>query len=72
VVTKLSRMLISGELTSGTTVHIEAHDSEDDSLDDCNIPVAKKSKTLHYRVHHADPLDEQMDVNSENNWEMES
>lgn len=67
VVTQLSRMLISGELTSGTTVHIEAVEGEDDSLDDCSIPVAKKARTLHYRIAH-DEADSEME-NAEGNWE---
>ena len=53
VVTQLSRMLISGELTSGSTVHIESVDTEDDdSLDEYSAPVAKKARPLHYRVEH--------------------
>ena len=65
VVTQLSRMLISGELSSGTTVHIEAVDSEDDSLDDCNIPVAKKARTVRYRVENdSDVMD-----SADDNWE---
>merc|ERR1711976_36654 len=54
VVTELSRMLISGELQSGATVHIEGvvagESDEESSLDDCNYPVAKKARTLNYRV----------------------
>merc|ERR1712170_294725 len=42
VVTQLSRMLISGELQSGATVHIEGvvagESDEESSLDDCNYP----------------------------------
>jgi len=70
VVTQLSRMLISGELASGSTVHIESVDSEDDSLDDCNFPVAKKTRPLNYRV-----VRDSTDVQDENmegmdyNWE---
>lgn len=69
VVTQLSRMLISGELAGGTTVHIEALDTEDDSLDDCNVPVAKKARLLRYRVEN-DPevMDENMET-SEESWE---
>jgi ATP-dependent Clp protease ATP-binding subunit ClpB len=63
VVTTLSRMLISGELVGGTTVHIEAvplkknkdedDDDSHDSLDDCNVPVTKKARSmLHFRVEH--------------------
>lgn len=52
VVTELSRMLITGELRSGATVHIEGieGESDEDSLDDCNYPVSKKTRTLSYRV----------------------
>merc|ERR1712170_1424 len=58
VVTQLSRMLIGGELSSGTTVHIEGTDAttggaseeEDSSLDDCNRPLVKRPRTLEYRV----------------------
>eukprot|EP00934_Nitzschia_sp_Nitz4_P002706 Nitzschia sp. Nitz4//scaffold40_size135432//112975//115698//NITZ4_003265-RA/size135432-processed-gene-0.50-mRNA-1//1//CDS//3329551282//2696//frame0 len=67
VVTELSRMLIRGELTSGTTVHIEATDKEDDSLDDCSMPVLKKPRTLRYRV-----VEDEMETNvgtSEEGWE---
>merc|ERR1712137_416587 len=49
VVTTLSRMLISGELTSGSVVHIESVDSDDTSLDDCGVPT-KKARRLQYRV----------------------
>jgi len=52
VVTTLSRMLISGELTSGTIVHIEGVDSSGDS--ESESPVAKKPRNdnLRYRVEH--------------------
>jgi ATP-dependent Clp protease ATP-binding subunit ClpB len=60
VVTALSRMLISGELTSGCTVHIEAggvhSTSDEDSVDDCEVPL-KKAKTLTYRVEHGKPTE---------------
>jgi ATP-dependent Clp protease ATP-binding subunit ClpB len=54
VVTQLSRMLISGELTSGCVVRIEAasvNDSEgdEDSYDDLNVPLSKKAR-LRYRI----------------------
>ncbi len=54
VVTALSRMLISGELTSGTIVHIEGKCVKPE-----NIPIAKKPRKSHllYRVEH-DPLNE--------------
>lgn len=50
VVTRLSRMLISGELTSGTIVHIEGTKAGSEEG-----PVAKKFRNgndLHYRIEH--------------------
>lgn len=45
VVTKLSRMLISGELQSGCVVRIEAIESNDeDSYDDAEMPLSKKAR----------------------------
>jgi ATP-dependent Clp protease ATP-binding subunit ClpB len=67
VVTELSRMLIRGDLASGTTVHIEATAAEEDeSLDDCSIPDAKRIRPLQYRV-----VEDEMDSNMESNdgWE---
>jgi hypothetical protein len=67
VVTTLSRMLLSGELQSGSIVHIEAEpatdalgsnipddsiDSDDASYDDINIPLRKKPR-LRYRIERA-------------------
>lgn len=51
VVTTLSRMLISGEISSGHIVHIEATGSSDDdeSYDDINVPLRKKAR-LQYRL----------------------
>jgi ATP-dependent Clp protease ATP-binding subunit ClpB len=62
VVTTLSRMLISGELSSGSIVHIEAvgsvgageptgttGDEDDSSFDDSSVPLKKKAR-LHYRI----------------------
>eukprot|EP00581_Thalassiosira_minuscula_P007112 CAMPEP_0183704116 /NCGR_PEP_ID=MMETSP0737-20130205/1569_1 /TAXON_ID=385413 /ORGANISM="Thalassiosira miniscula, Strain CCMP1093" /LENGTH=928 /DNA_ID=CAMNT_0025930935 /DNA_START=120 /DNA_END=2906 /DNA_ORIENTATION=+ len=51
VVTKLSKMLIGGELSSGFTVFIEGV-SEDDSVDSFDFvqPEKKRAKTLKYRV----------------------
>jgi hypothetical protein len=44
-------MLISGELTSGTTVHIEAVEMDESSLDDCGVPLKKqKIHALNYRI----------------------
>jgi ATP-dependent Clp protease ATP-binding subunit ClpB len=70
VVTELSRMLISGELASGTTVHIECADDngdEDSSLDDCNHPLVKRARTLRYRVENEQQSDamEDNDKNSD-------
>lgn len=51
VVTELSKMLIRGDLPSGSTVHIEARaEQEEDSLDDCSLPVVKRIRPLNYRV----------------------
>lgn len=49
VVTELSRMLIAGEIASGSVVHIEAIESEDDSYDDVMVPLRKKARLV-YRV----------------------
>jgi hypothetical protein len=44
-------MLISGELTSGMVVHIEAAELDESSLDDCGIPLKKqKTHALKYRI----------------------
>lgn len=48
VVTKLSKMLISGEISNGCTVFIEGV-SDDDSFDFVE-PAKKRAKTLKYRV----------------------
>lgn len=69
VVTSLSRMLISGELSSGTIVHIEAEDTnlsddDDSSMDECGVPLkkkAKKSGKLHFRVEE-DSADSGMEI----------
>mmetsp|Transcript_34601 Transcript_34601/g.75051 ORF Transcript_34601/g.75051 Transcript_34601/m.75051 type:complete len:919 (+) Transcript_34601:96-2852(+) len=52
VVTRLSKMLISGELISGTTVHIEAVKSKDADADDIygDVPSNKRARTLNYRI----------------------
>ena len=52
VVTKLSKMLIGGELASGYTVFIEGipQSSDDDSFDMVDQPEKKRAKTLTYRV----------------------
>jgi ATP-dependent Clp protease ATP-binding subunit ClpB len=57
VVTTLSRMLISGELASGSLVRIEAVEGvEDDSYDDVNVPLQKKAR-LRYVVEVQDVAD---------------
>ena len=49
VVTKLSKMLIGGELTPGYTVFIEGV-ADDESFDFVEQPAQKRAKTLKYRV----------------------
>ena len=71
VVTTLSKMLISGELTSGSTVHIEAMEGaqDDTSFDDSSYPLAKRAR-LTYRIEKTDEKeleDEDQDVVT---WEM--
>jgi ATP-dependent Clp protease ATP-binding subunit ClpB len=68
VVTTLSRMLISGELSSGHLVRIEAIPAEDNieddsSFDDSSVPLSKKAR-LHYRVE-KDEEQSSMDIESE-------
>ena len=59
VVTELSRMLISGEIASGTVVHIEGVEAaEDDSHDDSIVHLHKKARLV-YRV------DQQMDTDED-------
>jgi len=63
VVTMISRLLISGELTSGSTVHIEGVCAEAE-----NIPVAKKprNRRLHYRLEHDDENENGHEFDDEN------
>jgi ATP-dependent Clp protease ATP-binding subunit ClpB len=68
VVTTLSRMLISGELESGTTVHIEALDRDDDSYDDTSVPLRKKAR-LSYRIERT-PETNNMDTEDADNFEL--
>jgi ATP-dependent Clp protease ATP-binding subunit ClpB len=69
VVTKLSRMLIVGELPSGSIVHIEAANAEDDSYDDLNFPLQKKAR-LQYRIERgAEMPNMEVDTADESNWE---
>ena len=56
VVTKLSRMLISGELRSGCIVHVEAVNDESDH--DMDITNGKRARTLSYRVEKTTPRSE--------------
>jgi len=61
VVTTLSRMLISGELSSGTIVHIEGIQTESE-----DSPTAKRPRSshhLHYRVEH--DADYETDINKD-------
>lgn len=64
IVTTLSRMLISGEVGSGCTVHIEAIGSEslpyndDDTLKN-DSPTLKKRRTLSYRVERGSSFSEE-------------
>lgn len=48
VVTELSKMLISGKLASGSTVHIEA--GSDADADTETMPTNKRARTLNYRI----------------------
>lgn len=53
VVTKLSRMLLSGDLASGQTVYIESMYDDENMLEpevDYDAPLTKKARTLSYRV----------------------
>jgi ATP-dependent Clp protease ATP-binding subunit ClpB len=54
VVTRLSRMLISGELQSGTIVHIEALPSLTDVDEALSAPSSKKAR-LSYRIERVEP-----------------
>jgi ATP-dependent Clp protease ATP-binding subunit ClpB len=64
VVTTLSRMLIGGQLPSGSVVHIEAFDSDDASYDDLGEPLQKKAK-LNYRIEKAPANIFEMDGNED-------
>jgi ATP-dependent Clp protease ATP-binding subunit ClpB len=70
VVTTLSRMLISGELASGSLVRIEAVEGvEDDSYDDVNVPLQKKAR-LRYVVEVQDVTDMEADEDPDGSkWE---
>jgi len=77
VVTTLSRMLIGGEIVSGSVVHIEAaaeSDDEGSSVDDCDVSLLssrKRHKVLQYRVENGDS-NMATDIESDSideNWE---
>ena len=70
VVTALSKLLISGELKCGYTVHIESVDEHEDdsSFDDSSYPLAKQAR-LHYRIEESEMDIEQKDDETEN-WEL--
>jgi ATP-dependent Clp protease ATP-binding subunit ClpB len=58
VVTQLSKMLIGGELESGSQVRIEAGESDESSLDDCGVPLKKrKLHGLRYIVEKNDEVE---------------
>eukprot|EP00545_Synedropsis_sp_CCMP1620_P000345 CAMPEP_0119030826 /NCGR_PEP_ID=MMETSP1176-20130426/41224_1 /TAXON_ID=265551 /ORGANISM="Synedropsis recta cf, Strain CCMP1620" /LENGTH=910 /DNA_ID=CAMNT_0006987203 /DNA_START=63 /DNA_END=2795 /DNA_ORIENTATION=+ len=62
VVTSLSKMLISGDLPSGSLVRIEAVDSDETSLDDCGVPLKKqKTQILKYRIEKDEQFEEMTD-----------
>ena len=75
VVTVLSKMLISGELSSGSIVRIAANDDES-SNDDCDVPVPvrKRMRTddLRYTVERDPDFEKDMHTsdNGENDYEM--
>ena len=50
VVTELSKMLISGKLASGSTVHIEAVSDADAETTTGSLPSNKRARTLNYRI----------------------
>jgi ATP-dependent Clp protease ATP-binding subunit ClpB len=70
VVTTLSRMLISGELASGSLVRIEAVEgAEDESYDDVSVPLQKKAR-LRYIVEVQDVTEMETDEDPEGaKWE---
>jgi ATP-dependent Clp protease ATP-binding subunit ClpA len=80
VVTALSRMMISGELASGTIVHIEAEEAPDANVVELSkgsarLPAkkkAKKSTGLRYRVEEDKVADGMQGIDSDDTWEMMS
>ena len=74
-------MLISGELSSGTVVHIEAEPSsaasdKESSVDECGVPLKKKAKIpskLRFRVEDDKASTDaamEYEAASDENWEM--
>jgi ATP-dependent Clp protease ATP-binding subunit ClpB len=76
IVTTLSKMLISGELTSGMVVHIEAAELDESSLDDCGIPLKKqKTHALKYRIENDEQAEDMVyeeDTNMEEDPDLQS
>ncbi|KAL3925781.1 MAG: hypothetical protein SGILL_000162 [Bacillariaceae sp.] len=70
VVTVLSKMLIAGDLSSGSIVRITAND--DESSDDCDVPVTKKMRTddLKYTVERDDDFEKEMRTSDDEDYEM--
>jgi ATP-dependent Clp protease ATP-binding subunit ClpB len=68
VVTTLSKMLIAGELPSGSTVTIDATGVEDESYDDLGEPLQKKAK-LRYRVAKSTTQQDAEEHNEHHDWE---
>lgn len=67
VVTKLSKMLISGELSSGSLVRIGAVDNDASSLDGCEVPLKKrKTQSLTYSI---EENEEMSDINDKTDME---
>ena len=73
VVTVLSKMLISGELSSGSIVRISANDDES-SNDDCDVPVpvTKRMRTddLRYTVQRDPDFEKDMRTSDDEDYEM--
>lgn len=62
IVTQLSKMLISGELGANMTVHIEAVDVEEISIDERDMPYKKLRPSLVYRVEQSTLSDDMGEV----------
>jgi len=66
IVTELSKMLISGELVANKTVHIEAVDVDDISIDERDMPYKKLKPSLVYRVEDTTLADDMAEVDELN------